>query len=168
MIPTAPPGAIVTRTDPAPEVAQAQGEMAAPEPATTTPPAELPGFLPAAEPTAKGETKTTKGGVKYETLKAGTGPELKFRQAGMLHYVGTLETGKVFDSTRTSNEPRKFRIGVDPLIRGWEEAVTGMKVGEVRKMIIPPALGYKETGKGADVPPNATLIFEVELVEIVP
>ena len=121
-----------------------------------------------APPTAKGETKTTKGGVKYETLQEGTGPQLKSGQAATFHYVGSLEKGKVFDTTRKSNEPRKFRIGIDPLIKGWEEAIPGMKVGEIRKMIIPPALGYGEEGKPPEIPPNATLIFEVELVEIVP
>ncbi len=167
IIQTAPPGAPVTRTDPASEVAQAQGEMAAPEPAATPSPDGLK-ESETAEPTAKGETKTTKGGVKYETLREGSGPALKAGQAAMFHYTGTLEKGDVFDTTRTSNEPRKFRVGVDPLIKGWEEAVPGMKVGEIRKMIIPPALGYKETGKAPEIPPNATLIFEIELVEIRP
>jgi FKBP-type peptidyl-prolyl cis-trans isomerase len=166
-IPTAPPGAIATRTDPAPEGAQALGEMAAPELAATTSPDGSKGSEPA-DPTAKGETKTTKGGVKYETLKEGTGPALKAGQAAMFRYTGTLENGEVFDTTRTTNEPRKFRIGVDPLIKGWEEAVPGMKVGETRRMVIPPELGYKETGKVPDIPANATLIFEIELVEILP
>ena len=121
-----------------------------------------------APPTANGETKTTKGGVKYETIKEGTGAELKSGQAATFHYVGTLEKGEVFDSTRTTNKPAKFRIGVDPLIKGWEEAVPGMKVGEVRKLTIPPAMGYGERGKPPTIPPNATLIFEVELVDIVP
>jgi FKBP-type peptidyl-prolyl cis-trans isomerase FkpA len=165
IIQTAPPGAIVTRTDPAPEVAQAQGEMAAPEPGAANSPDPLKNFE-AAEPTAKGETKTTKGGVKYETIKEGTGPALKAGQAAMFRYTGKLEKGDVFDTTSTNNEPRKFRVGVDPLIRGWEEAVPGMKVGETRKLIIPPALGYQEAGKAPQIPPNATLIFEIELVEI--
>ena len=95
IIETAPPGAIVSRTDPAAEPAQAQGEMAAPEPVATPLTGESKDAV-AAEPTAKGETKTTKGGVKYETLKEGTGTALKSGQAAMLHYVGTLETGKVF------------------------------------------------------------------------
>ncbi|MFI5456751.1 MAG: FKBP-type peptidyl-prolyl cis-trans isomerase [Isosphaerales bacterium] len=82
--------------------------------------------------------------------------------------MGSLEAGKVFDTTRQSNEPRKFRIGVDPLIKGWVEAIPGMKVGEIRKMIIPPSQGYGEEGKPPVIPPNATLIFEVELVGIVP
>src|SRR6266481_2279093 len=85
IIQTAPPGSIPTRTDPAPEAAQAQGEMAAPEPVATTSP-DGSKVSETAEPTAKGETKTTKGGVKYETLKEGTGPALKAGQAAMLQY----------------------------------------------------------------------------------
>jgi FKBP-type peptidyl-prolyl cis-trans isomerase FkpA len=124
----------------------------------------------AAEPalsTAKGQTKTTKGGVKYETLKEGTGAELKAGQKAVLHYVGKLDNGEVFDSTRKNNEPAKFRIGVDPLIEGWVEAIPGMKVGETRKLVIPPALAYGASGK-PPIPPNATLTFEVELVDIIP
>src|SRR5262249_35791696 len=146
---------------------QAQGEMAAPEPMTTTAAASAPGSEPA-EPTSKGESKTTKGGVKYETVQEGTGPVLKRGQAAMFHYVGSLEGGKVFDSSRKRNEPVRLQIGVDPLIKGWEEAIPGMKVGEIRKLIIPSALGYKEAGKGPDIPPNATLLFEIELVRILP
>jgi FKBP-type peptidyl-prolyl cis-trans isomerase len=166
MMPVAPPGAPNPKTSPDADAAQAQGEMAAPI-QTETPAVKGIDYTPA-PPTAKGETKTTKGGVKYETLKEGTGPVLTAGKAAMFQYVGSLENGKVFDSTRTSNEPRKFNIGVDPLIKGWEEAVPGMKVGETRRMVIPPELGYKETGKGPDIPPNATLIFEIELVEILP
>jgi len=134
---------------------------------TESTPAASVESIPAA-PTAKGETRTTKGGVKYETLKEGTGPELKSGQEATLHYVGSLEAGKVFDTTRKSNEPRKFRIGVDLLIKGWAEAIPGMKVGETRKLIIPPSQGYGKEGKPPVIPANATLIFEVELVDIVP
>jgi len=166
LTPVSPPGAIIQRTDPDPDASQAQGEMPAPARGSEALPATSPKFPPAAPP-AKGETKTTKGGVKYETLKEGTGPELKSGQSARLHYVGTLEKGGIFDTTRNTNEPRKFRIGVDPLIEGWAEAIPGMKVGEVRKLIIPPSMGYGEKGKSS-IPPNATLIFEVELVDILP
>jgi FKBP-type peptidyl-prolyl cis-trans isomerase len=118
--------------------------------------------------TAKGETKTTAGGVKYETLKEGTGPELKPGQKAALHYVGKLEDGKEFDSSRTKQPPTPFEvsIGVSPLIKGWEEGIPGMKVGEVRKLTIPPEMGYGKRGHGSASPGFATLIFEVELVEI--
>jgi FKBP-type peptidyl-prolyl cis-trans isomerase len=167
IVPTYAPGANVARVDPNTEPAQAQGEMAAPETVGKNPAMALFNSAPA-EPTAKGETKTTERGVKYETLKEGSGVALKAGQAGMFHYTGSLESGKVFDTTRTTNEPRKFRIGVDPLIKGWEEGIPGMQIGEIRKLIIPAAMAYKETGKAPDIPPNATLTFEIELVEIRP
>jgi FKBP-type peptidyl-prolyl cis-trans isomerase len=165
--PVAPPGAIIPRISPDPEPAQAQGEaasvLAAPK-ATAAKSAESKPALP----TAKGETKTTPGGVKYETLKEGSGPELKIGQSAVLHYVGNIENGEVFDSSRTSNQPRTFRIGVQPLIKGWEEGVPGMRVGELRKLTIPPALGYGAAGRPPSIPPQATLVFEIELLDILP
>ena len=118
--------------------------------------------------TAKGETKTTAGGVKYETLKEGTGPELKPGQKAAIHYVGKLEDGKEFDSSRSKVPPTPFEvsIGVTPLIKGWDEGIPGMKVGELRKLTIPSEMGYGKMGRGAQIPAGATLIFEVELVEI--
>ena len=89
-------------------------------------------------PTAKGETKTTDGGVKYETLKEGTGPELKPGQKAAIHYEGKLEDGEVFDSTK--GKRRSGHLGqLSPVIKGWEEAIPGMKVGEIRKFTIPSA-----------------------------
>jgi FKBP-type peptidyl-prolyl cis-trans isomerase len=166
IVPVAPPGANIPRVSPDESPAEAQGETppasVASAPALTSSAAYKPAL-----PTAIGETKTTEGGVKYQTLKEGTGPEYKRGQRGTFHYVGTLEKGNtVFDSTRTSNTPRSFRIGGDPLIRGWEEALPGMKVGELRKLTVPPELAYRETGKKPAIPPNATLIFEVELLNI--
>ena len=115
-----------------------------------------------APPTAKGETKTTEGGVKYETLKEGTGPELKPGEKASVRYEGKLENGT--SSTLPTRSRRS--IGVRPLIKGWEEGIPGMKVGEVRKLTIPPELGYGAAGQGPKIPPNATLIFEVELLGI--
>ena len=121
-----------------------------------------------APPTAKGETKTTAGGVKYETLKEGTGPELKPGQKAAIQYVGKLEDGKEFDSSRSKVTPTPFEvsIGATPLIKGWDEGIPGMKVGEVRKLTIPSEMGYGKKGYGSDIPADATLIFEVELVEV--
>jgi FKBP-type peptidyl-prolyl cis-trans isomerase len=120
-------------------------------------------------PTAIGETKTTPSGVKYETLKAGDGPELKPGQTALFHYTGTLADGKVFDTShqKDKDEPRSFEIGADKVIAGWEEGVPGMKVGERRKLTIPPELGYGEQGNPPSIPPNATIVFEIELVKIV-
>ncbi|GAC1466400.1 MAG: hypothetical protein NVSMB9_06910 [Isosphaeraceae bacterium] len=118
-----------------------------------------------APPTAKGEVKTTPSGVKYETIKEGTGAVAKAGQRVTVHYVGTLEDGKKFDSTRDRNKPAPFTIGTGSVIKGWDEAVPGMKIGEIRSMTIPPNAGYGAIGKGP-VPPNATLKFEVELLEV--
>ena len=117
-------------------------------------------------PTAKGETKTTDGGVRYETLKPGTGAELKSGQTAKIHYEGKLQDGEIFDSSRTKN-PFEVTFGANQVIRGWEEGIPGMKVGEVRKLIIPPPMAYGKMGSGAGkIPPNSTLTFEVELIGI--
>ncbi len=167
ILPTTPPGAVVPRTPPdADNPAQAQGETIAltPKPAGETSTKPIP-YTPAT-PTAKGETKTTKNGVKYETLKEGTGEELRPGKVAMFHYVGKLEDGTVFDSSRTKGQPAKFAIGTGQLIKGWEEAMPGMRVGEIRKLFIPPAMGYRDQQAGK-IPPNSNLIFEVELVRII-
>jgi len=165
--PLSPPGAYVPKVSPDAEAAQAQGETA---PTAPTPAAEQTKVVSTkpAPPTAKGETKTTDGGVKYETLKEGTGPELKSGQKAELHYVGQLENGEVFDSSRTKTPPTPFAVtfGSTQLIKGWDESIPGMKVGEVRKLTIPPAMGYGKMGHGSTIPPNSTLIFEVELLGI--
>ncbi len=165
LVPVTPPGAVIPRVSPDADPAQAFGESA-PSSASSTPTptksAKVANMKPA-PPTAKGETKTTEGGVKYETLKEGTGPELKPGEMASVRYDGKLENGTSFDSGKLD-----AAIGVRPLIKGWEEGIPGMKVGEVRKLIIPPALGYGAAGQGPKIPPNATLIFEVELLGITP
>jgi FKBP-type peptidyl-prolyl cis-trans isomerase len=124
-------------------------------------------FKPAL-PTAKGEIKTTVGGVKYETLKEGTGPELKSGQTAEIHYEGKLEDGKVFDSSRSHSPPNPLQvlIGAGKVIQGWDQAIPGMRVGEVRRLTIPQQMAYGKLGKKPDIPPFSTLIFEVELVVI--
>jgi FKBP-type peptidyl-prolyl cis-trans isomerase len=123
----------------------------------------LPGLLPA-EPTAKGEVKNTLSGVKYETIKEGTGATTKAGQRLTVHYVGTLDDGRKFDSSRDSGKPFPVTIGTGAVIKGWDEAVPGMKVGEIRKLTIPPSAGYGAQGSGERIPPNATLHFEIELL----
>jgi hypothetical protein len=166
IVPIAPPGATVQRTSPDAGPAEAMGETVpesgAPPSAIAVAAAHKP-----APPTALGETKTTEKGVKYETLKEGTGPELKRGQRATFHYEGRLEKdNSVFDESRSKNKPLSCRIGGDPLIEGWEQGLPGMKVGEIRKLIIPPELGYGELGKPPKIPANATLVFEVELLNI--
>ncbi len=165
IVPTTPPGANIPRESPDTEPAQAQGEMAGALPKAPNK-EELAKNFPLAPPTAKGEKKKTKGGVEYETITPGTGPELHAGQKASIHYEGSLADGKVFDSTR-AKQPRLFQIGVDQLIQGWNEGIPGMKVGEKRKLVIPPELGYGSGGRGA-IPPKATLNFEIELVSILP
>ncbi|MCC5899981.1 MAG: FKBP-type peptidyl-prolyl cis-trans isomerase [Phormidium sp. BM_Day4_Bin.17] len=109
---------------------------------------------------------TTESGLKYEKLETGDGAQPQTGQTVMVHYTGMLEDGTVFDSSRERNRPFSFRIGVGQVIRGWDEGVGMMHVGDRWKLTIPPELGYGERGAGGVIPPNATLIFDVELLRI--
>lgn len=109
---------------------------------------------------------TTPSGLKYVELKEGTGATPKTGQTVVVHYTGTLENGKKFDSSRDRNQPFKFKLGVGQVIKGWDEGLSTMKVGSRRQLTIPPDLGYGARGAGGVIPPNATLIFDVELLGI--
>ena len=112
-------------------------------------------------------TITTESGLKYIDLVEGTGASPNRGQRVMVHYTGTLEEdGTKFDSSRDRNQPFTFTIGVGQVIQGWDEGVGTMKVGGRRKLTIPPDLGYGDRGAGGVIPPNATLIFDVELLRI--
>lgn len=167
LVPVTPPGANIPRVSPDADPAQALGETV-PTAIASTPPASRLADMKLAPPTAKGETKTTAGGVKYETLKEGSGPELQAGQKAKIHYEGKLEDGTVFDASRSHQppDPLSVSIGVSSLIKGWEEGIPGMKVGEVRKLTIPPQLAYGKNGQKPKIPGDATLIFQVELVGI--
>ncbi|MGZ3420512.1 MAG: FKBP-type peptidyl-prolyl cis-trans isomerase [Polyangiales bacterium] len=102
-------------------------------------------------------------------LVVGKGAEAKKGQRVKVHYVGTLQKdGSKFDSSRDRGEPFEFSLGAGEVIKGWDEGVPGMKVGGKRKLVIPPHLGYGARGAGAKIPPNSTLVFEVELLGVTP
>jgi len=103
--------------------------------------------------------------VKIEDTQVGTGAEAVPGKTLSVHYTGKLENGKVFDSS-VGKDPLTFMLGGGQLITGFEQGVTGMKVGGKRAVTIPPSLGYGEQGAGDAVPPNSTLIFELELVDV--
>ena len=120
-------------------------------------------------------TNTTPPPMKLETtdLKAGAGPAIKAGQTAVVHYTGWLyadgtpeKKGAKFDSSVDRNEPFSFPLGGGQVIQGWDQGVAGMQVGGKRRLVIPPDLGYGSSGAGGVIPPNATLVFDVELMAI--
>jgi len=124
---------------------------------------------PAAAQTS-GSTMTTASGLKIQDSKVGTGATAKPGQTCVMHYTGWLyengAKGQKFDSSLDRREPFEFPLGAGRVIKGWDEGVAGMKVGGKRTLIIPPELGYGARGAGGVIPPNATLMFEVELLAV--
>ncbi|HLK39624.1 MAG TPA: FKBP-type peptidyl-prolyl cis-trans isomerase [Polyangiaceae bacterium] len=106
------------------------------------------------------------GDLVKETLKVGTGAEAKTGDRVTVHYVGTLTDGSKFDSSRDRGEGFRFRLGKGEVIQGWDQGVAGMRVGELRKLTIPAQMGYGARGYPPVIPPNATLVFEVELLSV--
>lgn len=109
---------------------------------------------------------TLPSGLRYVDLEPGEGPEAKAGNVVSVHYTGWLENGTKFDSSRDRNVPFRFKLGSGQVIKGWDEGVEGMKIGGKRRLLIPPKLGYGERGAGGVIPPNADLVFEVELLGI--
>jgi FKBP-type peptidyl-prolyl cis-trans isomerase len=109
---------------------------------------------------------TTASGLIYEELVLGEGEEAISGQHVTVHYTGWLTDGTKFDSSKDRGDPFSFHLGKGQVIKGWDEGVAGMKVGGRRKLTIPAQLGYGARGAGGVIPPNATLVFEVELLEI--
>ena len=114
--------------------------------------------------------QTTASGLQYEDTNPGTGAEAKAGQHVTVHYTGWLYNdgvkGAKFDSSKDRNDPFQFGLGAGMVIGGWDEGVQGMKVGGTRLLVIPPALGYGARGAGGVIPPNTTLMFEVELLAV--
>lgn len=121
--------------------------------------------------TQKGETMDNtipaqQGELKIEDIIVGQGQEAKSGDTVSVHYTGTLENGKKFDSSLDRGQPFETKIGVGSVIKGWDQGIPGMHVGGRRRLTIPSDLGYGAQEAGADIPPNSTLIFEIELLEI--
>jgi peptidylprolyl isomerase len=130
----------------------------------------IPGATTPATAQPSGSTMTTASGLKIEDTKVGTGASPKTGQTCVMHYTGWLyqngAKGQKFDSSVDRGQPFEFQIGRGMVIKGWDEGVATMKVGGKRTLIIPPELGYGPRGAGGVIPPNATLVFDVELVEV--
>jgi FKBP-type peptidyl-prolyl cis-trans isomerase FkpA len=115
---------------------------------------------------AGGKTVTTPSGLQYIDLLEGTGRQAELGDTAIVHYTGWLADGTKFDSSVDRKEPFSFRVGAGQVIKGWDEGVGSMKVGGKRKLIIPSTLGYGARGAGGVIPPNATLTFDVELLDL--
>src|SRR5262245_21705023 len=122
------------------------------------------------EPEPEGELVTTESGLRYQDLKFGDGDAARKGDRVLVHYTGWLDKGgkkgKQFDSSHKSGQPLPVTIGIGKVIKGWDEGLVGIKVGGKRRLMVPPDLAYGEGGYPPDIPPNAALIFDVELVKI--
>mgnify|MGYP006175767391 CR=1 FL=1 len=108
----------------------------------------------------------TASGLEYIEVEAGTGEQAAAGKTVSVHYTGKFQDGKVFDSSISRGEPIKFPLGAGRVIKGWDEGIALMKVGGKAQLVIPPHLAYGESGAGGVIPPNATLVFDVELVSV--
>ena len=159
---TEPPTQDNIVSDPAAAQAKAQGAASA-----ARPQASAAAAAPTPTPTQTAPAAPEKPLQKID-LVVGKGQEAKSGDNVSVHYTGTLENGEKFDSSRDRNQPFQFKLGQGRVIQGWDQGVPGMKVGGKRKLIIPASLGYGARGAGPKIPPNSTLVFEVELLEIKP
>lgn len=144
--------------------AWAQDSTASPAPAASTPSAQP--TAPAKKTAKAPKIITTASGLQYQILKRGKGAAAMIGQTVTVHYTGWLTDGTKFDSSVDRGQPFQFTLGAGQVIKGWDEGVAGMKVGEKRKLTILPDLGYGAAGAGGAIPPNATLIFDVELLGV--
>ncbi len=137
-----------------------QAQTATKKPATATRPNT------SAPTKVTGDGVKTPSGLQYWDIKVGTGQEAKEGSRVRVHYTGWLTSGKKFDSSVDAGKPFDFRIGNGEVIKGWEEGVSGMKVGGKRQLRIPPQLAYGKEGYPGAIPPNATLIFDIQLLGV--
>jgi peptidylprolyl isomerase len=128
-------------------------------PATSTP-------ADATTPVTEGEKHMLPGGIEVVELAPGTGAVATSGKHVYVHYTGTLTDGTKFDSSRDRGQPIDFVLGTGAVIKGWDQGIEGMKVGQRRRLTIPPALAYGERGYPGAIPPNATLVFDVELMDV--
>ena len=136
------------------------GENKSNTPSTSSAPSTSSPMKVTSQPT------TTTSGLQYWDIVVGTGATAAPGNTVKVHYSGFLTSGAKFDSSRDRGEPFSFALGTGQVIKGWDEGVAGMKVGGQRQLRIPPQLGYGSTGAGGVIPPNATLIFDVELLDV--
>jgi peptidylprolyl isomerase len=126
----------------------------------------LPGSPDAPTQVAEADYTTTDSGLQYYDLQVGSGPSPAPGQVAVVHYTGWLTDGTKFDSSLDRGEPFRFPVSQGQVIAGWDEGVASMQVGGKRQLVIPSELGYGEQGAGSAIPPNANLIFEVELLGV--
>ena len=156
---TAPDATVTAET----QIAQAAEDLTAEEETMSE---EISEEMTGEEASTEATLTTTESGLQYEDIVEGTGAMPQSGQRVTVHYTGTLEDGTKFDSSRDRNRPFSFTIGVGQVIKGWDEGVASMRVGGQRNLIIPPELGYGSRGAGGVIPPDATLLFDVELLRI--
>jgi FKBP-type peptidyl-prolyl cis-trans isomerase len=142
-----------------------QAESAQPAASASAPPAPTATAKPA-ETQKPAEAPPSNEKLEIKDLVVGKGTEAKAGDSVKVHYVGTLPDGKEFDSSKKHNQPFDFELGAGRVIKGWDQGVAGMKIGGKRKLTVPPSLGYGARGFPPVIPPNSTLIFEVELLEV--
>jgi peptidylprolyl isomerase len=156
---------VIQLTSPKPATVSAD-PLATTAPQTTETLAATPAKEEQKAPMTDSDYTTTPSGLKYKDLVKGTGESPSNGQNVEVHYTGTLTDGTKFDSSRDRGQTFKFPIGVGRVIKGWDEGVGTMQVGGRRELVIPPELGYGARGAGGVIPPNATLVFDVELISV--